>query len=439
MALRATTPGPATLEATASPRLVAYATLGAAGLLAAVLSGRVELAAVGAPFLLLFIVGVVLAVPPELAGTVELASDRVLEGEVVAGHLVLHTADDRHRVEVVLGRPDSIEVLEPAGLGWTEWLTVGEHRLAFTVRPQRWGHHRVGPAWVRVHGPLGLVRWEGGAAPAATLRVLPAGARLRRPLRPHEPRAASGAHVTRRRGDGLEFAELRPFRPGDRLRDVNWRASTRRDQLWVNEHHPERAGDVVLFLDTFADGPHGASEALEQVVRAAWTVADAQLAASDRVGVVAYGGYPAWLAPGAGPRARLRVLDRLLATQATWSEAPRPIDLLVPRAIPPGAVVAALSPFHDERMVGALVALRRRGYDVLALRVAGVTPVDDEGDAGPTLALARRLHALELDHRVAVLDRAGVPVVRWPAGTDPAGPLQALGRLRRRPARRRYR
>ena len=46
---------------------------------------------------------------------------------------------------------------------------------------------------------------------------------------------------------------MREWAPGDRVKSINWRASARRGVLWVNEQHPERNTDVVLFLDTFTD------------------------------------------------------------------------------------------------------------------------------------------------------------------------------------------
>ena len=58
----------------------------------------------------------------------------------------------------------------------------------------------------------------------------------------------------------MEFADLRPFMFGDRVRRINWRASARRGELWVNEQHPERNVDVVLFVDSFAEVRRGSAE-----------------------------------------------------------------------------------------------------------------------------------------------------------------------------------
>jgi len=90
---------------------------------------------------------------------------------------------------------------------------------------------------------------------------------------------------------------------GDRLRNVNWRVSARRGDLWVDERHPDRNGDVIIFLDTFADSRDGERLGAKRAVLAAWAVASAQLRVRDRVGVVSFGGYPSGIPPSTGGRA----------------------------------------------------------------------------------------------------------------------------------------
>jgi uncharacterized protein (DUF58 family) len=320
----------------------------------------------------------------------------------------------------------------PAGrLAWTSWGPGDERRLAVEAAAPRWGIVHLGPPWVRAFGPLGLVRWQGPAGPSCTIRIVPAVA-TSRALLPHpDPRTAAGAHLARRPGDGIEFAEARPYQPGDRLRSVNWALSTRRGDLWVNERRPERASDLVVMIDTFADDPQGGALALARAARAAWLLAAAHLRAHDRVGLVGFGGYPAWITPGTGERARLQLLDRLLATSAAWTEAQRSARMLPRQALPPGALVVAVSPLHDQRMVGALGDLRRRGMAVAVVRV----DVDDllPERADPVWSSAVRLWSLELDRRAAMLGDAGIPVVTWPGATDAAQVLESLRRAVRAP------
>ena len=221
----------------------------------------------------------------------------------------------------------------------------------------------------------------------------------------------------------VEFADLRPFVAGDRLRDVNWRVTARRGDLWVNQRHPDRNADVVLFLDAFD------AAALDDAVRAASVLAHRYLQARDRVGLVSFGGTVRWLAAGAGTRQGYRLADALVESQVFENQADKSIDVLPGHVLPPSALVLALSPLVDERVVGALVELRRRGRDVAVIEVeptrarSGATP-GVEGD------LAWRLWQLE---RRSVRDRlleVGATVVGWPEAPPGEAPTQGAVRER---------
>jgi uncharacterized protein (DUF58 family) len=425
------------LARSGSPRLVAYATLTVLGLFGAVLSGRAELAAIAAPFALLLLAGVVLAETPTVTARLALDTDRVIEGDVVTGALTVTTVPPAGLVEVLVPAKGALTVEQPShgALAWSGTSAALAAPLELRLRPETWGLVTVGPVWVRVHGPLGLVRWEGAVGPVATLRVLPGPASTRALLRAAEPRAIAGSHLARIRGDGLEFAEVRPYAPGDRLRAVNWSVSARRDGIWVNQRHPERSADLVVLVDTFADDREGNAAALVRAARAAWVLATAHLAAHDRVGLVTFGGYPAWIAPGGGERALLAFCDRLLATRAAWTEAQRSVRYLPSVAIPSGALVVGLTPLHDSRMVVALADLRRRGLEVAAVEIDVADDLAAMIAAGPVPAAALGLWRLELERRRRVLAAVGIPIVPWPPGDEPAAVVERLAHARRHSAR----
>ena len=130
------------------------------------------------------------------------------------------------------------------------------------------------------------------------VRVHPQIEPIRQAPRPVRTQASVGSDTSRTAGEGLEFADVRRYQPGDRLRRVNWRVSARRGPLYTNVHHPERNADVVLFLDSFAESP----VSVDLAVRAASALATAYLRGRDRVGVVGFGGVLRWVLPSTGAR-----------------------------------------------------------------------------------------------------------------------------------------
>jgi uncharacterized protein (DUF58 family) len=393
----------------ASTRLQAYTALAAIALVAALAAGRPELAALATPLILLVAVGLAGAEPLALDGALRLEPDRAVEGEQVRAIVTVLGREAAARVELHLPTTDRLHA-DPTPIVF--WLRRGEQReIEYELAVGRWGVHRAGPAVVRARDRLGALALEGPLGPSREVRAYPGVGRLRRLVAPLQTRPILGSQVSRERGEGIEFADLRPLLPGDRVRHINWRATSRRRVPYVNVQHPEQSADVVLFLDTFAEAEHADEGTLDAAVHAAAALASAYLARRDRVALVSFGGVLNWLTASAGTGQLYRIVDALLASDARLSFAWKDVTHLPRGLIPAGALVLALSPLLDARGTGALLDLRARGYDLAVVEVSPVelTPADA---AGPD-RLPLRLWRLQRDAMRARFETLGVPVARW--------------------------
>ena len=412
-----------------SPRLGAYTGLAAFGLAAALVLGLPELVVLVAPFALLLGVGLVAGRPPELDLAGALERGRALEGETVAFRLTVGSERPVERLELFLPLApglDPEEATNPVAVR----LGAGEEReLELPIRCTRWGGYLPGLVHLRARDRLGVFAFEDVRDLREALRVYPDRERLLSLLRPLETQPSVGNQVARTKGDGIEFADIRAFVPGDRVRRVNWRASARRGDLVVNEAHPERNTDVILFLDTFSEARGTERGTLDLTVRAASALAEAYLQRKDRVGVVGFGGMLSWLLPATGLKQQYRIIDALLETEIVLNYAWKDVELLPPRTLPPQALVIGLTPLLDERSVGALLDLRARGFDLAIVEVSPAPfapPGDDEAD--------RLAHRLWLHTRAAMryrFEAAGVPVVEWRDGEPLAAPVEEVAAWRR--------
>jgi len=412
----------------ADARLGAYAAIAAAGLVAALALRRAELAAIAAPFALGVALGV-RARPPSLHVEVETDRERLLEGELLEATVTVSADSAVDRLEVGLALPEGIELDEGRNPTALRLAAGEERRLTFRLRCARWASAELGDVWLRARDRIGLVRFEGRVDRRRRVRVYPTPERLRRLVAPASTQAATGSQVSRARTDGLEFADTRQFVAGDRARAVNWRATARTGTLVVNDRHPERNSDVVIFLDTFAQARRSGEGTLEQAVRTAATVADGFLARRDRVGLVAFGGILRWLVPDTGLVQRYRLVDALLETEVELSYAWRDVDVIPARTLPPRALVVAVTPLLDERSVGALLDLRARGHDLVVLEVSPepyVTPGRDRGDRA-----ALRLWRLQRGELRALFERMGVAVATLDETTTTEAALEGVRAFRR--------
>ena len=255
---------------------------------------------------------------------VTLDTQRCLEGDTVRGRIDI-TGPPGTTIEVAIECPTTA-LTAPPDDPWA-WHIAADVAtpigLPIDDRDRTAGDgSRLGHLLVRVIDHGSLLDRRASVMDLPDLMVLPIARDLDQLLPPAAAHAALGAHPARRRtGDGYDFAEIRAYQPGDRMRDLNWRATLRRGEPHVNRRHPERSGDVVIVLDAFPDSLRGQTEVGEDVIlragRAAWAIAREHLDANDRVGFVAEGANPVWLPPGTGRRARYALLQALLDAFST--------------------------------------------------------------------------------------------------------------------------
>ena len=409
-----------------SPRLTVYASLAAAGLVAGLAFGRVEPVALAAPFVLA-LVAAAAGREPRVSVSLLLDRDRALEGDEVTATIALSSTGGVDRFELLVPLPQGVSA--EGGHARALLLRAGEERtIELRLRSERWGAFWIGPVLFRARDVLGLRSWEGEAGEAQPLRVYPSEETLRSLVPPLETQVFAGNQVSRVRGEGIEFADLREWQPGDRVRRVNWRATALRGSLWVNEQYPERNTDVVLFLDTFAEvRAHGRSTN-DRAVRAAATLAHGYLQRKDRVGLVGFGGVLSWLVPESGTRQLYAIIDTLLSSDIVHSYALRGVEVLPPRTLPPKALVLAITPLLDDRTAAALLDLRARRYDLIVVEVSPVELL--EPDPASSAELAHRLWRLSREALRWRYEQVGVPVVTWREGEPLAAPLEEVNAFR---------
>jgi uncharacterized protein (DUF58 family) len=412
----------------ASPKLSAYAGLVGAALVGALALRRPELVAVAGAFALPLALALAFERAPRLRLTPELERDRTLQGDELTLTLDVE-GDPVERLEVLIELPRGLEVVEGSPRVVLRLGNEDERTLDLRLRAQRWGAYLLGGVRVRAHDRFGVLLHEQELEPALPLKVYPHAETLRALLRPQETQVFAGNQVARTRGEGIEFADLRPFAPGDRLRRINWRASARRGEIWVNEAHPERNADVVLFLDTFAEAREGGRGTLDLAVGAAGSLAERYLRNKDRVGLVGFGGVLNWLLPATGVVQLYRIVDSLLDTEIVLNYAWKDLDIIPARTLPPKALVVALTPLIDKRSVAALLDLRRRGFDLAIVEIDPAPYVEPGKDELERLAF--RLWRLRREALRSEYERVGVPVVPWRSGESLQVALEEVRSFRR--------
>lgn len=413
-----------------SPKLAGYSFLACIGLFVGVAAHRPEIVLLGVPFALALAAGLSSVHRPSVEVGASLSPERVIEGDPVRVTWRLDSERPLGRVELTMGLPIGLDTPDGAEpLVALDLDRAGHAEESVGLRTLRWGRWSITSLSWQLLDPGRFVSYEGTLDHSLVVQVHPTPEHLREIVEPEHTALATGAHTSRAAGEGIEFAEVRPFTPGEHLRGVNWRATARHGgQLWVNRQHLERNADLVLLVDSLND------DALTLGVRAALRLATAYSGQRDRIGVISFGGTLRWVAPGTGLRHLYRVLDALLLTTPVFSYVWKDPSVVPARTLPTGALVFVISPLDDDRAVATVRNLRGRGID---LAVIEITP-PGFAQPGPTPAdqVAYRLWRLHREAQRSEFRALGVPVVPWSGEGPLAEQLGQITAFRRGPRRR---
>ncbi len=269
-----------------------------------------------------------------------------------------------------LTRTPSIEMSEPPVPGLTSGMryliaplrTNESARILFPVEARQRGRFVLGPAHIRLGDPFAL--WEDNRTLNALTEVLVVPnvvALTGMPSSSGARSAASGRAAIGTVGGDPDIG-VRPYRNGDDIRTVHWRASARHDDLMVRLEEPVSHGGATILLDHRVVAHRGAEteSSLETAVVLAASVCLHLLASDHQVKLVSHRG--AVVADGHD------ISDDVLAGLAVLE--PDPAPLLTPPPIGRAGLLIAILGEMTAAEAALLAVSRRRGVNAVALVLA---------------------------------------------------------------------
>lgn len=181
----------------------------------------------------------------------------------------------------------------------------------------------------------------------------------------------AGAYHSVFKGRGIAFDTVRPYEPGDDVRDIDWKVTARVGEPFIKRYAEERELTVLLVLDSSASSLFGTFSRVKRDLAAELgaVLAFSALSNNDRVGLLVFSDrIEHYIPPRKGRNHALRLIRELLAAKSSGKGtdialALRSIHQLLKRR----AIIFLMSDFlaagqgygHD------LVSLSRR-HDVIA-------------------------------------------------------------------------
>jgi uncharacterized protein (DUF58 family) len=182
----------------------------------------------------------------------------------------------------------------------------------------------------------------------------------------------AGEYESAFKGRGMEFEEVREYRPGDDIRHIEWKVTARMGLPYVKEHREERELTVMLLVDVSSSGAFGSGSKLKNEVAAevAAVLAYTAINSNDRVGLIIFSDrIERYIPPKKGRGHVWRVIREILCFRPMR----RRTDLegaleFLGRVTPRRVVAFLLSDFLDEGFDDRLRIAAQR-HDLTAISV----------------------------------------------------------------------
>lgn len=228
-------------------------------------------------------------------------------------------------------------------------------------------------------------------------------------------RRGSGARVgqrrSQRRGQSQEFADHRPYVPGDDLRFLDWHLYGRLDALWVKLFEEEEDRVVQLLLDCSASME---GEKLHYARQVAAALAFVALGHEDRVAVFGLNEALAHYAPPQRGRSQVRaVFHALEAVHPGGGSDPGRAVAACPRQRGTGIALLFTDFLYPDGPDAALRQLLARGNEVHAFHVVSPAELRPAVDGDLVLVDAESGEEIAVTVDEGVLDRYEATVHAW--------------------------
>lgn len=197
----------------------------------------------------------------------------------------------------------------------------------------------------------------------------------------------NGLHRAPHLGLSMDFAEHRPYVPGDDIRHLDWKLYARTDRHYLKQYEAETNANVVALLDVSASmryGSHSVSK-LDYARYLAACLLHFSRKQRDRVGLVTFDSEVVDYVPASARNLELSLLTLDRADPGRAGDL-RPALLQAAERLVRRGLVILISDFYEEpdRVVEAVGLLRGRGHDVVAFHILDPAERELPGEGSTT-------------------------------------------------------
>ncbi|MEO7988327.1 MAG: DUF58 domain-containing protein [Chryseolinea sp.] len=198
----------------------------------------------------------------------------------------------------------------------------GESKIIhYYLRPVKRGEYSFGSVNVFARSPLGFLSKRFQFSADALVPVYPSYVQMRK----YELMAISnrltntGIKKIRRIGQNMEFELIKEYVTGDDFRTVNWKATSRKNQLMVNHYQDERSQQVYSLIDKgrLMEMPFNGLSLLDYAINASLVISNIAIKKSDKAGLLTFQDKIGTMLPASKQNGQMSKILEVLYNQKT--------------------------------------------------------------------------------------------------------------------------
>lgn len=211
---------------------------------------------------------------------------------------------DENRVELVLdssfGIPLKLEIIDELPIQFQErnfsktikLKPMEKRTLSYKLRPVERGEYHFNNVNLYSSSPIGLIQRRHNKKQSQMVPVYPSIIQMKKYGLKALSKVSSfqGVKKLRRLGHSYEFEQIKNYVKGDDYRSVNWKATSRRNNLMVNQYEDQRAQQVYTIIDKSRTMhmPFNGMSLFDYAVNSCLAISNVSLLKHDKAGLITF-------------------------------------------------------------------------------------------------------------------------------------------------------
>lgn len=193
--------------------------------------------------------------------------------------------------------------------------------LDYSIRPTERGKYQFGDIQIFASGFLGFIQRRFTVKAGRDIAVYPSVLQMRQ----FELKVFSKMNLTegikkvRRLGHSTEFEQIKTYVVGDDYRNVNWKATSRKTELMVNQYEDEKAQQIYCIIDKSRSMrmPFNNMTLLDYAINSSLVISNIAMKKSDRAGLITFSDKMGTRLPAERSTSQLKKIQDALYKQKT--------------------------------------------------------------------------------------------------------------------------